>query len=109
MPSGSLTAVADLLGKSDADVKDLFNGGTENRTEDGSTLLGRSYTTSLDGTPVTLEPVYAEDQTVSSVSASFTDKTPEEVKSIMTAVFGEPRVADETQAMDSKTLTWTKD
>ena len=107
--SGSLTAVADLLGKSDADVKDLFNGGTKNRTEDGSTLLGRSYTTSLDGTPVTLETVYAEDQTVSSVSASFTDKTPEEVKSIMTAVFGEPRVADETQAMDSKTLTWTKD
>ncbi|GEM_PF-4779507 len=46
---------------------------------------------------------------MSSVSASFTDKTPEEVKSIMTAVFGEPRVADETQAMDSKTLTWTKD
>ncbi|MDD3346675.1 hypothetical protein [Oscillibacter sp.] len=104
-----LMAVAEMLGKSDEEVKDLFGGGSENMTEDGSVLLGRAYATTLDENAVTLETVYAEDQTVSSVSASFTDRTADEVKAILTDVFGEPEVVDQTQAMDTKTLTWTKD
>lgn len=105
----SFLTVAEMLGKSDAEVKDLFNGGAENKTEDGSILLGRSYSTMLDKNTVTLETIYDDAKNVSAISATFSDKTAEEVKAIMTDAFGEPAVQDETQEMESKRITWTKD
>ena len=106
--NNSLAGVMNMLGKPDEEVNTLFEGGTENKTEDGSTLLGRSYTTTLNGKKVTLETVYSENQLVAAVSVSFAEQTPEEVKAIMTEAFGEPVVTDGTQELDSKYLTWTK-
>lgn len=105
----ALMQVADMLGKSDDEVKDLYNGGTENKTEDGSMLLGRTYATTLDGNAVTLETIYSDMLSVDYISASFTDKTAEEVKGILTNAFGTPEVVEEKDAVEAKYLKWTKD
>lgn len=105
----ALMQVADMLGKSDDEVKDLYNGGTENKTEDGSMLLGRTYATTLDGNAVTLETIYSDTLSVDYISASFTDKTAEEVKGILTNAFGTPEVVEEKDAVEAKYLKWTKD
>lgn len=104
-----LTLLAELVGKHDDEVKDLYGGGVENKTEDGSVLLGRSYETTLDGNAATLETVYTEENTVAAVSVFFTDLSAEDVQALLTAAFGEPTATDDTQAMDSKLLTWTRD
>lgn len=105
----ALMQVADMLGKSDDEVKDLYNGGTENKTEDGSMLLGRTYATTLDGNAVTLETIYSDTLSVDYISASFTDKTAEEVKGILINAFGTPEVVEEKDAVEAKYLKWTKD
>lgn len=105
----AVAELAEILGKSDDEVKDLFGGGTENKTEDGTVLLGRSYETELNGKAVTLETVYDDNNTVSGISITFKDASIDEAKTMFTKSFGEPETIDETAEMDSKYFKWTKD
>lgn len=104
-----LAELAAILGKSDDDVKDLFGGGTENKTEDGKTFIGRTYETKLNDKAVTLETIYGDDNTVTTITITFTDASMDEAKTMLTKSFGEPETIDETEAMDTKYLKWTKD
>lgn len=72
-------------------------------------LLGRTYATTLDGNAVTLETIYSDTLSVDYISASFTDKTAEEVKGILINAFGTPEVVEEKDAVEAKYLKWTKD
>ena len=109
--SGEKTGLSDLasmLGKTDEEAKDLYNGGTENKSEDGKTVLGRTYQTKLDGQEAGLETVYTDKGKVGSVAVTFKSLSPEQVKELVTKAFGEPKATDDSQELDTKYLTWNQ-
>ena len=69
----SLEELSKMLGQSDDAVKDLFGGGTENKTEDGSVLIGRDYHSTLFGNNVTIHTMYDDTEKVSMVQAELPD------------------------------------
>lgn len=66
---GQLAALADLLGKTDEEAALLLGGGEENRTADGSYLVGRNYTAELFGSTCPVYSSYDEDGRVFMVLA----------------------------------------
>lgn len=102
----TLKKLTEMLGKSDDEVKALYGGGAENKTEDSSVLLGRTYNTTINGRDAMLETVYSESSTVSSISISFNDMSFDDLKAMFAQEFGEPETVDNTAEMDSKFSTW---
>lgn len=105
----SIMSVAELVGKTDEEAKELFGGGSENKTEDGSVLLGRSYTVELDGKAAVIETIYTEDLKVSAATVTFDNATAPDVESIITAACGEPTKVSEQENIEASYLRWTKD
>ena len=105
----SLVGVGDMLGKTDDEVKDLYGGGEENKSEDGTAILGRAYEAELDGKAVTIETVYSEEQTVDAASVVYSDATADEIEAILTETYGDAEVVGEQDSANEEYLRWEKD
>ncbi len=107
--SSAILGVADMVGKTDEEVKDLFGGGTENKSEDGAALLGRSYTAVLDGMDAVIETVYTEELSVSAASVRLEGADAGEVESALTRSCGAPEKVEQQDGAEAQYLRWTKD
>lgn len=87
-----------LLGKSDEETADMFGGGEENRTADGSVLVGRNYETELFETTVHLYTSYDENRRVGMIFLEAVNGEAEHFLELLTETMGTaPEVLEETE------------
>lgn len=92
--SQQLKALTELVGKEDDAASGLLGGGVENRTEDGTVLVGRNYRTELFGQESSVYTSYDEAGLVSMVVAELSGQA-QEYEKLLTALYGEAAFLEE--------------
>lgn len=92
--SQQLKALTELVGKEDDEASGLLGGGVENRTEDGTVLVGRNYRTELFGQESSVYTSYDEAGLVSMVVAELSGQA-QEYEKLLTALYGEAAFLEE--------------
>lgn len=93
-----LMELTKLVGKEDEAVAGLLGGGAENRTEDGTVLVGRIYQTVLFGQKCSVYTGYDEADLVSVVVAELPGSDAAEYETMFTALFGSASIAEEEES-----------
>lgn len=100
-----LTALTELVGKDDGIAAGLLDGGEENRTADGTILIGRSYRIELFGQECSVYTSYDEAGLVSVVVAELPGLDAESCKESITALFGDAVPSDDAES-EEKSWYW---
>lgn len=102
-------AFSKLLGTSDEAVKDSYGGGKENKTEDGTILIGREYQTFFKGEPINMSTMYDDAEKVMLVQVFLPSKDSENYKDELSLELNtEPEVPAKGESGGSAT-NWNKD
>lgn len=105
--TGELSVCYALLGKTEAEVDAVLEGGEKNLSEDGATLLGASYTMTLLGESALVELIYGDDGRVVGVSIGLPEEQYDAARADLEGDFGAPKELDDTQDLGTAYLEWT--
>lgn len=94
-----------LVGRTDEEAGQMLGGGEENRTADGTVLVGRNYQAALFDRTCSIYTSYDEAGMVSLVVAQLPGQNAEEYERQLEALFGEGRVLED-ESMGEKSQQW---
>ncbi len=95
-----------LLGKTDEEAAGLLGGGTENRTADGSLLVGRNYSAKFFGEECSIYTSYDEKGAVFMALVQLPGGLGQEWKARLEAVTGKQAVSEETEE-EGQSFQWS--
>ena len=107
--TGELGSYYALLGKSEAEVDAILEGGEKNLSEDGATLLEASYSAGLLGENAFVEVIYGADLRVAGVSINLPEARYDAARADLEGDFGAPEEIDETKELETAYLRWPLD
>jgi predicted small lipoprotein YifL len=99
--AANLAEALKLLGMDDAAAEDALGGGTENLAPDGSTLIGRIYSTEMFGETVEPATMYDDEGRVISVTIYLAGAEAEPYATQLTELYGEPGASSAGDADES--------
>lgn len=104
-----LTSI-EILGLDDEKSKEYFNGGEENRTSDGTILIGRIYEVELFEIKTQLSTMYDNDGIINSIIINLGEEERDPILSKMIDLLGEAdEINDEPSESGSTYHMWNKD